>query len=179
MHVDFRLCHAPEEPVLATPAIEPRIHDPEEEIAMGAYTGRLSSIQSWPCMALLRMRPVEQHLQLGSHVECVVKHYTAYQVRGSAGLRELDQYCSAPLYALLRLACGQRCRPGVLAVGLPAALGRERLHAAPEWRSGLCCRGRHRGQHVPPGCHRWPGTWPGCLHLAVWAALVCTAQLWR
>ncbi len=34
--VDFRLCHGAEEPVLASPAIEPRIHDPEEEIALGA-----------------------------------------------------------------------------------------------------------------------------------------------
>ncbi|KAK9820653.1 hypothetical protein WJX81_008191 [Elliptochloris bilobata] len=33
--MDFRLCHDSEEPVLATPAIEPRIHDPEEEIALG------------------------------------------------------------------------------------------------------------------------------------------------
>ena len=42
VHVDFRLCHDRGEPVLATPAMELRIHDPEEEIALGAQP-------SWDC----------------------------------------------------------------------------------------------------------------------------------
>lgn len=44
-----------------------------------------------------------------------------------------------------------RARPGMLAVGLPAALGRKRLPAAAQRRRRLVCGGRHSGQHVPPG----------------------------
>ena len=42
-------------------------------------------------------------------------------------------------------------RPGMLAMGLPAALGRERLPAAAQRRRRLVCGGRHSGQHVLPG----------------------------
>ncbi len=33
--VDFNLCHSPEEAIVPSAPIEPRYHDPEEEIALG------------------------------------------------------------------------------------------------------------------------------------------------
>ena len=47
VHVDFRLCHDRGEPVLATPAMELRIHDPEEEIALGAQPSEIVASEAY------------------------------------------------------------------------------------------------------------------------------------
>ena len=62
VRVDFRLCHDRGDPVLATPAIELRIHDPEEEIALGAMPVGLALPTRTECCT-----PTLKHMFVSMH----------------------------------------------------------------------------------------------------------------
>ena len=99
--VDFDLCHPQSEGVVPDPPMQPRYHDPEEEVALGETQ---VGIIVWPCYCV--------HAGADKHT---------YSTN----------------------------RPGMLAVGLPEAVGGVRLPAAPQRRCGQLRGGGHRGQHVP------------------------------